>query len=112
MERKKTLSEIVLQASRLMQMCDKNQNRRDKVYSIFCDYRGAIYNCERYWRFRHHIINSIEGTCRGCITGEVGNLTKAEKDQIAARVASTTVEFTRLELFVIHNILKSNERNY
>lgn len=110
MERKKTLTEITIQASRLMQMCGENQCRRDAIYWTFCKYRDAIYHSKEYWSFRDHVIKCIDGDYGGGITDALEHLTKDDKDIIASRIANNTVRFSRLEIFILTQLFKDNEK--
>lgn len=110
MERKKTLNEITSQASRLMQKCGENQRRRNAVYWTFCKYRDAIYHSKEYWSFRDHVIKCINGDYGGGVTNALAHLTQDDKDTIASRIANNTVRFSRLEIFILIQLFKNDEK--
>lgn len=100
--RTKTMQGIIEQYQRISAEAQEHKSLRDRSYMVFCRYINAIYESEKYWNLREHVVKCIEG--RVGSDGkmihpypEIGKLTKEEKKIIAERIADTVVRFTRQE---------------
>lgn len=101
-KRTKTMQGIIEQFHRIAMGTQKHESLRHKAYEVYCRYRDAMDESDKYWNMREHVIKCIKG--RVCADGtrnylypEVGNLTKEEKSTLAGRIADTVVQFTRQE---------------
>lgn len=93
------MAELLEQWTRIAHATMNQPLRRGKAYGIFCRYRDAMDDNDRYWQMRHHIVKCINGDVpmRGYFFMEEIKLTEKQKATIAGRVADTIVRFTRQE---------------
>lgn len=97
--RTKTMAELLEQWHRIAERLMLRDVLRHRAYGIFCRYRDAMDDNDRYWDMRQHVIRCINGDIphRGYLCSEDIKLTEMQKATIAGRIADTTVRFTRQE---------------
>lgn len=97
--RTKTMAELLEQWHRIAERLMLRDVLRHRAYGIFCRYRDAMDDNDRYWDMRQHVIRCINGDIphRGYLCSEHIELTDMQKATIAGRIADTTVRFTRQE---------------
>ena len=95
----KTIVELLEQWHRIAERLNLRDVLRHRAYGIFCRYRDAMDDNDRYWQMRHHIVKCINGDVpmRGYFFKEEIKLTEMQKATIAGRIADTIVRFTRKE---------------
>lgn len=97
--RTKTMAELLEQWHRIAERLTIHDILRHRAYFIFCRYRDAMDDNDRYWQMRQHVVKCINGDIpqRGYLCSEHIELTEMQKATIAGRVADTIVRFTRKE---------------
>ena len=97
--RTKTMAELLEQWHRIADRLMLRDVMRHRAYGIFCRYRDAMDDNERYWQMRQHVVDCINGNVHyyGYYCSEHIKLTEMQKATIAGRIADTIVRFTRKE---------------
>lgn len=97
--RTKTMAELLEQWHRIAERLMLRDVMRHRAYGIFCRYRDAMDDNERYWQMRQHVVDCINGNVHhyGYLCSEHIKLTEMQKATIAGRIADTIVRFKRKE---------------
>lgn len=97
--RTKTMAELLEQWHRIAERLMLRDVLRHRAFAIFCRYRDAMDDNDRYWDMRQHVVKCINGDIlkRGYFCSEHIKLTDMQKATIAGRIADTIVRFTRKE---------------
>lgn len=97
--RTKTMAELLEQWHRIAERLMLRDVLRHRAYGIFCRYRDAMDDNERYWQMRQHVVDCINGNVHhyGYLCSEHIKLTEMQKATIAGRIADTIVRFKRKE---------------